>query len=223
MNNDYIFLPAKKHEYTIILLHGMNETTESLLKLTYKLIKKYQNLKIILPNTPKINITWPEETEKNINSWYNYFTRYDGLMKHDKIDENNFYKQVKRINKIIDKEVKLLDGKSENIMIGGFSQGGTLALHIGLNYHEQLGCIIGIHTILLDITKVTDKCQKIPIYLFSGNKDQIYNIRLQNLSLKKLRKLKYEIIWKIIKNLKHSEYSKYEYPFIIKAIHNIIK
>ena len=144
-------------------------------------------------------------------------------MKHDEIDEADFHIQVKRINKIIDEEVKLLDGKSENIIIGGFSQGGTIALHVGLNYSKPIGCIIGIHTILMDnVTCITDECQKIPIYLFSGKKDQIYNIRLQNKSLKALKKLKYEIIWEIERNLTHSEYSAHEYPFIIKAIKRVI-
>ena len=196
----------------------MNETHESLMKLTYKLKKNYKYLKIILPNAPKRNINW-----KNVNSWYNYFTCYDGLMKQDEIDEADFHNQVKRINKIIDEEVKLLGGKSENIIIGGFSQGGTLALHIGLNYCKPIGCIIGMHTILMDnVTYITNECQKIPIYLFSGKKDQIYNIRLQNKSLKTLKKLKFEIIWKIERNLSHSEYSIHEYPFIIKAIKHII-
>lgn len=230
MNNDIIFLPAQKHEYSIILLHGMNQTNESLMKLTYKLIKKYKNLKIILPNSPKRDITWENVNGKsdgamhNINAWYNYFTQYDGLMKHDEIDESDFLEQVKRINKIIDEEVNLLDGKSENIIIGGFSQGGTLALDIGLNYYKPLGCIIGVHTILMDnVTCITNECQKIPIYLFSGKKDEIYNIHLQKLSLKNLKNLEYEIVWKIEKNLTHSEYSKRENPFIIKAINNIIK
>lgn len=236
MNNDIVFLPVEKHEYSIILLHGMNQTNESLMKLTYKLIKKYKNLKIILPNSPKRDITWKNVNDwknindgldgdvNNINSWYNYFTHNDGLMKHDEIDESEFYVQVKRINKIIDEEVNLLHGKSDNILIGGFSQGGTLALHIGLNYYKPLGCIIGVHTILMDnVTCITNECQKIPIYLFSGKKDEIYNIRLQKRSLKNLKKLEYEIVWKIEKDLTHSQYSNSENLFIIKAINNIIK
>ena len=41
---------------------------------------------------------------------------------------------------------------------------------------------------------------KIPIYLFSGDNDSIYNIILQKHSLKKLYKLKYQIKWHIEPN-----------------------
>ena len=223
MNNNLVFLPKNDHIYTLILLHGMYETTESLIKLTYKLMKKYKKLKIILPNAPKRTINWSEEIEYGVSAWYNYFTRYDGQMKHDEIDNVHFDEQVKRINKLIDEEVKLLNGCADNIIIGGISQGGTLAFHIGLNYHKNLGGIIGIHTILMDnITQISSECQQIPIYLFSGNKDQIYNIKLQNRSLKILRRLKYRIFWHIEKDLKHSEYSKKENPFLIWAIKHII-
>jgi len=224
INNDSIILPLDTHKYTIILLHGMYQSNESLIKLTYKLIEKYKNIKIILPNAPKRNINWSDEIENeyNVSAWYNYFTQMNGMMKHDNIDIVHFNEQVERINKIIDNEVKLLDGKVENIIIGGVSQGGTLAFHIGLNYHEKLGGIIGIHTILMDnITEVTNKCQQLPIYLFSGRKDQIYNIKLQNRSLKILRRLKYRIIWHIENNLKHSEYCENEDLFIINAINAI--
>ena len=224
MNNNLVFLPKNDHIYTLILLHGMYETTESLIKLTYKLMKKYKKLKIILPNAPKRTINWSEENEYGISAWYNYFTRYDGLMKHDEIDIKHFDEQVKRINKLIDNEVKLLNGQTQNIMIGGISQGGTLALHIGLNYHHKLGCIIGIHTTLMDnITQISKECQQLPIYLFSGNKDEIYNIKLQNRSLRDLRKFKYKIIWQIERKLGHCEFCKKEYPFIIRAIKKIIK
>uniref|UniRef100_A0A6C0AY52 Phospholipase/carboxylesterase/thioesterase domain-containing protein n=1 Tax=viral metagenome TaxID=1070528 RepID=A0A6C0AY52_9ZZZZ len=223
MNNDYIFFPEKKHKYTIILLHGMNTTNNSLILLTHKIIKKYKNIKIILPNSPKRTINWYEEPEENVSSWYNYFTCNNNKMEHDTIDIQHFYEQVERINKIINKEIKLLDNKSENIIIGGISQGGTLAFHIGLNYHSKLGGIIGIHTVLMNnVTQISKNTQDIPIYLFSGEKDEIYNIKLQRKSLKVLRKLKYKIIWNIQKKLKHCEYCKKENSFIIQSIKDII-
>lgn len=223
MNNDYNFLPANKHKYTIILLHGMSQTNESFMELTYKLIKRNKNLKIILPNAPKRTINWPDKAEHNIRAWYNYFTCYDGKMKHDEIDINHFDEQVDRINKIIDKEAKLLNGNTENIIIGGVSQGGTLAFHIGLNYHKRVGGIIGIHTTFMNnITQISRECQNIPIYLFSGAKDKIYNIKLQKLSLKGLRKLKYKLFWHIERNLEHCEYCKKENGFIIRSIRSIL-
>lgn len=223
MSNDIILSSIDKHKYTLILLHGMYVSNKSLLKLSNKLIKTYKNLKIILPNAPKRVINWPHLVENNVRSWYNYFTCNDGAMKHDKIDTTHFHEEVERINKIIDEESEILNGLSSNIMIGGISQGGTLALHIGLMYNKKLACIIGIHTILMNnVTKISNECQKIPIYLFSGNKDNIYNIKLQNRSLNNIRKLKYRIFWHIENNLKHCEFCKKENKFIYDVIKKIV-
>lgn len=223
MNNDIDYLPVEEHKYTLILLHGMNTTTESLFSLVDEILENNKHIKISLPNAPKRTITWPTGLEYGVNSWYNYFTRNDGLLTHDTIDMFHFLEQVKRMNKILDTEINILNGKSENIIIGGVSQGGTLALHIGLNYSKKLGGVIGIHTTLMDnITQISRESHKIPIFLFSGDKDEIYNIKLQNKSLIALRKLKYKIFWQIERKLKHCKYSKKENPFVIDSINHII-
>ena len=223
MNNDIDYLSSKEHKYTLILLHGMNTSNLSLFSLVDEILENNKHIKICLPNSPIRNITWPTEIEYNVNSWYNYFTRNDGILKHDNIDTSHFSEQVKRIYKILDKETKILHGKSENIIIGGISQGGTIALHVGLNYSKKLGGVIGIHTTLMDnITQISKDCQKIPIFLFSGAKDKIYNIKLQNRSLRCLREFKYKIFWQIERKLGHCEYSKKENTFIIDSIKGIL-
>ena len=83
---------------------------------------------------------------------------------------------------------------------------------------HKLGGLIGIHTIFMDNIISTNNMNKIPIYLFSGDDDNIYNIKLQKQSLKKLYKLKYEIKWHIEPNLKHCEYSSEENIFVLEAL-----
>ena len=68
-----------------------------------------------------------------------------------------------------------------------------------------------------------DNLQNIPIYLFSGSNDKIYNIEFQKQSFKKL-KIKNIIPtnWFIEQNLGHCEYSEKELEFIIKSIQNLL-
>lgn len=216
-----IFNPTEKHLYTIIILHGMFQTGKSLISLANYIQNYNKNIKIILPDAPRRNISWSTPPEYNVSSWYNYYTRYDGLFMHDKINKNHFNQQTTRINSIIERESKLVN--YNKIIIAGISQGGTLALNIGLNHKDKLAGIIGIHTILMDNIVNLNNMQKIPIYLFSGNKDNIYNIDFQKESFKKL-KLQNGIItnWFIENNLGHCEYSIKEYEFIIKSIQNIL-
>lgn len=216
-----IFNPIEKHLYTIIILHGMFQTGKNLIPLVNNIQKYNKNIKVILPTAPKRNISWSNPPDYNISSWYNYYTRYDGLFMHDEIDETHFFQQTNRIEKIIDRERNFIS--LNRIIIAGISQGGTLALNIGLNYKQKLGGIIGIHTILMDNIINLDNIQKIPIYLFSGNKDNIYNIDFQKESFKKLKLQNINIVdWFIENNLGHCEYSIKEYEFIIKSIQNIL-
>ena len=219
--NDYIFLSKEDHLYTLIILHGMYVTNNSLVNLVYYLQNNNKNIKIILPNAPKRDINWPSGIEKNVNSWYNYYTNNDGKMKYDKIDESDFYEQVAKINKIIKDEIDIVKNPKK-IIIAGISQGGTLALHIGLTYSLQLGGIIGIHTLFLKyLIENLENINKIPIFLLSGKEDDIYNYKFQKMCAKKINK---NIIkWKVIKNLKHCEYYQHENKLIDKYLHFFIK
>lgn len=209
------------YKYTIIFLHGMYQDNKSLDNLVKDIINYNNLIKVILPNAPIRTITWPNKPENNVNSWYNYFTRQDGTMEHDEINIKQFNKQTDKINEMIENEIKIL-GDSRKIIIGGVSQGGTLALNIALTSKYKLGGYIGIHTILMNnVISLTNKMNKLPIFLFSGEKDQIYNIKLQKYSFKELYKFGYEINWEI-EDLTHCQYSEKENKFIINAINTII-
>ena len=213
-----ILSPIENHEYTLIILHGMYQSNKSIYSLAESIQKFFKNLKIILPCAPKRNISWKTPSEKNVNSWYDYYTKNDGLDIHDIINETDFHEQCNRINLVIKKEVLLIDSKK--IIIMGISQGGTLAFNIGLHCDCELGGIIGMHTLFMDIIS-TKNINKIPIHLFSGENDNIYSIQLQKNSLQKLQKI-LKIKWIIEKKLGHCEYSIKELPFIVNSLNEIL-
>ena len=218
---DIVFPSYNEHLYTLIILHGMYETNESLLGLVNYLQNNNNNLKIILPNAPKRDIKWPSGIEKDVNSWYNYYTKYDGKMEYDIINETEFYDEVQRISKIIDAEINILK-EPKKILIAGISQGGTLALHIGLTYLFEIGGIIGMHTLFLkDMIKHSNNLNNIPIFLLSGKNDKIYNFKFQRISAKKI--MKNIVKWKVVKKLQHCEYYKHENKLINRYLHFFIK
>ena len=216
-----IFNAIDTHLYTIIILHGMFQTDRHLIPIANYIQNYNKNIKIILPCAPIRTISWANKPEHNISSWYDYYTRNDGLDKHDDINQRHFYKQTVRINEIIDQEKKLIP--TNKIIIAGISQGGTLAFNIGLNYFDKLAGIIGIHTIFMDNIINLDNINNIPIYLFSGNQDNIYNIKFQKTSLKKLKSKNIVVAnWYIENNLGQCEQSTKEFEFIIRSIQNIL-
>lgn len=215
-----IFNAIDKHLYTIIILHGMFQSNRDLINLANNIQNHNHNIKVILPSAPKRNISWCSPPEINVSSWYDYYTRKDGWLEHDDINIEHFTEQTDRIFNILDKETEYISPKK--IIISGISQGGTLALNIGLKYHKKLAGILGIHTIFMDNIIDINNIKKIPIYLFSGKEDKIYNIKLQDKCFNILKNNNIQIYWNIQKKIGHCEFSLNEIPFILDSINSIL-
>ena len=56
-----------------------------------------------------------------------------------------------------------------------------------------------------------------PLYFYSGNKDNVYNLEYQK-KCSKLLERKYKIVWKIVDNLDHYTKIEEEYKFIMGNI-----
>ena len=215
-----IFNAIQNHLYTIIILHGMFQTNRDLIPLANNIQNHNHNIKVILPSAPKRNISWTSPQEINVSAWYDYYTRKDGLLEHDDINREHFDQQTERIYSILERESKFIH--PNKIIISGISQGGTLALNIGLKYYKKLAGILGIHTVFMDNIIAINNIKKLPIYLFSGKRDKIYNIKLQEKSFNILKNNSLKIYWNIEKNLGHCEFSLNEIPFILDSINNLL-
>ena len=215
--NDIIINPIDNHKYTLILLHGMNSSPNELLHIANVIKLNFKFLKIILLHSPNIDIDWPDGKEFNVNSWYNYYTRNDNLMIHDNINKINYKEKYLKINNIIKKE-NCLVGK--NVILGGYSQGGTLAYDIILNSFNLIKAGFIFHSIFMDniirINKI--KNIQIPIFIVSGKKDNIYNFKFQEKMINLLRSKDILIYWKILENITHCEYSNEEEIFFKKSL-----
>lgn len=215
--NDIIINPIDEHKYTLILLHGMYSNPNDLLDISKILKNTFNFLKIILVHSPIIDIDWPDGKECNVNSWYNYYTRNDNLMEHDNINKIQFKEQYLRIDKIIKNENRLI---KNNVILGGYSQGGTLVYDIVLNSNNLIKAGFIFHSVFMDnIIQINNiKNIKIPIFIVSGKKDNIYNFKLQEQMINLLKSTNVPIYWKILNNIGHCEYSNDEEIFFKKSL-----
>ena len=222
--NNIIINPKKKHIYSFILLHGMDSYPNSFNKFlnffqNFSQYKKFfDNIKFILPSSPIIDVHYPSQTLYNINSWYDYYTQYDGKIKIDKINKFQFNKQTKRILSIIKNESKLIINK--NIFCIGISQGGTLLFNILKFLNFKIGGIIPIDTIYMN-NYIYLNFSNTPIFTLSHFYDEIYPIELQNKYYNILRRKNININQTIIYNGFHAEESNFLYKFILNSIFNI--
>ena len=182
-----------------------------------KYSKYFDNIKFIFPNAPILDIDYPNNKQFNVNSWYNYYTCYDNINKIDEINLNDFSNETKRIQKILNNEAILLNSY-KNIYLGGVSQGATLVFNILNNINRNIGGIFIIKSLYMHKYINLKQNKNTPIYIYSGNIDEVYNINFQKKMIEKLSN--YTIYWNIIENLDHGSKILEEDLFIINSFSN---
>jgi len=89
---------------------------------------------------------------------------------------------------------------TERILLAGFSQGGSVALHTGLRYPERLAGLIGLSTYLpLDWTIDTeahDANRQTPVFLAHGTLDPLVHPSLGETTRSRLEERNYQVVWK---------------------------
>ncbi len=179
---------------SIIWLHGLGadghnfESLVSELRLPEKL-----RVKFLFPHAPvqpvSINGGFP------MRAWFDIL----GLDRNANQDEAGIRRAEQLVNQLIDKTIQ--SGiASERIIVGGFSQGGALALHLALRYPQKLAGSIGLSTYvpLADFISAEKHSEnsKLPLFLAHGTQDNIVPYQFGKISYELLTKLDYPTTWK---------------------------
>lgn len=193
----------KKYTHTLIFLHAFTYVPEN---------NKYyiDKIKRILPKDVVLKVIYPKAPLRSITcykghiypAWFDYFTKY--RMKKECINENHLIKIRKRLHRIVDKEVKYHNNDAKKIFIGGYSQGCSMAMDMGITYPKKLGGIIGFKG---DIPNITDENKhKQDIWVCHGKKDYTIGYNVAKESYDKYRnEYNFNITFITQKNANHNE------------------
>jgi phospholipase/carboxylesterase len=103
-----------------------------------------------------------------------------------------------RIEALIDRERERGIGP-DRIVLAGFSQGGVIALHLGLRYPERLAGILALSTYVHDHENLADEVSfasvDVPIFLAHGSADPMIPIGRTITGREALRALGYQVEW----------------------------
>ena len=139
MNKDrtYTVDPKGKHTSTLIFLHGLGDTgqgwSESLRGM------QAESVRIVCPTASTQPVTLNGGFP--MPSWFDIF----GLAMDSKQDETGIKAASDDLKSLI-KEEEQRGIPLDHIVIGGFSQGGAVALHAGLTSEKALGGIVAFST-----------------------------------------------------------------------------
>lgn len=122
----------------VIWLHGLGDTGRAWSKLATSVGVDWA--KWVFPTAPKVPNTLAGGSE--MNSWYDMA----GVgVKELRDDVEGIEAAVQYVHSLVDAEVAA-GTPAERIIIGGFSQGGCLALAAAFKYPQALGGVIGVST-----------------------------------------------------------------------------
>ncbi|SZF00774.1 unnamed protein product [Blumeria hordei] len=129
-----IIIPAvRKHTATVIVAHGLGDSGDGWVWLAenWRRRHKFEEVKFIFPHAPKIPIS---------------MTQLNDLQSAQ--DETGILRSRTYLHNLINSEVSA-GIPADRIVIGGFSQGGAMAIFSGITGQNKLGGIFGLSCYLL--------------------------------------------------------------------------
>jgi predicted esterase len=123
----FVVLPTSgKHENTFIFLHGFKMEANEMLDVFVDISKVLVTWRFVLPQAPFIPITAHGGTESF--AWFDYLTDHGGL-REDTVDIFGLRRTKVELQRLVTSENSLLPSGTLAVL-GGLSQGGTMALHM---------------------------------------------------------------------------------------------
>lgn len=157
---------AGEHENTFIFLHGFKMEAKEMLDTFVELSKSLPTWKFVLPQAPEIPIT--AHGGATSYSWYNYLTDHDGS-KEDTVDIFGLRKIKTELQNLVAAENALLPAGTLAVL-GGLSQGGTLAVHLAT--HLEAKAIVTVVACRLSQSMV--RPLKCPWHAILARNDEVY-------------------------------------------------
>lgn len=200
MNNSVILSASGKHTSSLIFLHGLGDTGHGWASTLAEI--RSDNMRIICPTAPTVPVT--------LNSGFQMPAWFDlkSLDPNGEEDVVGIKKSFDLVELLIKKEVDA-GIAPENIVIGGFSQGGALALYTGFSTKYKIGGIVALSCWLplhKDFPKASaaDRTPTLPVLQCHGDCDPVVPFKWGQLTSTLLKKFLPKHEFKTFSGLGHS-------------------
>ena len=185
--NIYLTPKDGKYNYIIIFLHGLGDVAESYLDFFFNANVLPENVpvKIILLQSPYSMVVFDRPMN---TSW---FTISDfPIVSKECYNFSEAQKSAKKIEEVINEEAQKMNGKYDNIYLGGFSQGACLSLLVGLSFEHCIGGIISLSGYLFPEIKIREENKKINIFVGHGENDDVITFITSKEEMKRIENFK---------------------------------
>ncbi|KAM6166930.1 lysophospholipase-like protein 1 [Erethizon dorsatum] len=148
--------PAGRHSASLIFLHGSGDSGQGLRRWIKEVLNQdltFQHIKIIYPTAPPRPYTPMKGGISNV--WFDRLKISNDCPEHlESIDM-----MCRVLTELIDEEVRSGISKSR-ILLGGFSMGGCMAMHLAYRKHQDVAGVFALSSFLNKASAVYQALQK---------------------------------------------------------------
>ncbi len=174
---------------TVIWMHGLGADATDFEPIV-PLLKLHRPLRFVFPNAPTRPVT--------INGGMQMRAWYDVDPRAPLSGDADIRSSAGQIAQLLARE-QARGVSPERITLAGFSQGGVIALHLGLRHPDRLAGIMALSTYVHDHEHLTDEISfasvDVPIFMAHGLMDPMIPIARAVTSREALRRLNYQVEW----------------------------
>jgi phospholipase/carboxylesterase len=185
-------LPAGSATHSVIWLHGLGADGNDFASLQPLLGLDDLPVRWIFPHAPVMPVTI--NGGMRMPAWYDIL----GLDLDRREDERGVIASHDAVAGLIARE-RDLGVPPGNVVVAGFSQGGAIALHLGLRYPERLAGILALSTYMVRRETLADDAhpanRETPIFQAHGSFDPMVPIGRGEAARDQLEALGHEVEW----------------------------
>ncbi|MBL4771532.1 MAG: alpha/beta hydrolase fold domain-containing protein [Planctomycetes bacterium] len=178
---------------TVIWMHGLGATGHDFPPVVGELgLPKGHGIRFIFPHAPSIPVT--VNGGMVMPAWYDILA-----MDFDRrVDEEGVRKSADQIQALLERELEA-GIPAQRIVLAGFSQGGAIALHLGLRYPKSLAGIMLLSTYMACDGNLDEERSpanaKTPVFQAHGTLDPMVLPGMGEAARDRMLALGYEVEW----------------------------
>ena len=202
-----------QHTFTLIWLHGLGDTAQGWLDGVESF--KLRKTRIVLPTAPVRPVT--------INGGIHMPAWFDvtGLTIGDQEDAHGIEQACTALGRMVRREIEEFGVKPAHVAVGGFSQGGAVALHTAFCQgflDMKIGAVVGLSAWLprgasilrggRDVPKLSRLNAATPLFMGHGTSDPLVRVQFGELTSKILREGGVPTTFKTYRGMQHETCSE---------------
>ena len=184
---------AASPDAAVIFLHGLGDDGHGWSDMVPALgLPSSMRVRFVFPHAPEMPVT--------INGGYvmpAWYDLYDADFKA-RADLDGVRMSRTHVEHLVAREVQRGIAASR-IVIGGFSQGGAVALYTGLRHRERLAGVIGLSCYLIDpeslAEEASDTNRRTPVFMAHGTEDEVVRYACGEASSRLLESAGWPVEW----------------------------